>query len=150
MIVENLNSNERESKKLHELVYEEKFKVEKVLSQSSEYILNFNEDTPFGKNFTRKKAGYKNCIFLEVSSIERDIPVENLIFKGYSSVNSGDYILAKIPRHEIERDIERFFYYDRDYKSKEVAIELNILSKDDFDSVLRTERAINYDKFMDK
>lgn len=154
---EEIKKETKEAKKLYKLVSEEKFNVDKVLTETEEISIRTGEMIIGGKN-TYSTSGMTLKMTLDVTP-ERDIPVRNLNFTGFSPVRADDSIIAKIPRYEkksfrlagsrtVYDDGTRIFYFDRAYRPVEDAIELIILSPNGKPS--RVDRAVNYQMFVKK
>ncbi|PIU63017.1 hypothetical protein COS83_01395 [archaeon CG07_land_8_20_14_0_80_38_8] len=90
---------------------------------------------------------------MNVTPKNSNIPVKTLNFKGFSAAQTGNLILAKIPKYESRKARNALnkttsFYFDRELIKDESAIEIIILSSDE--KVLRTERAVDYEMFVKK
>ena len=155
------------SKPLSDLVVEEKFLIENVLSETHGTF--YAPSLVSGGRSPVHEMGYISILHLEVLPISENIPIRKLNFKGFSTLRVGDYISVKIPRYEekiIRTGIlsenrfnsqlrlggnnlaKRTFYLDREFKAQESAIEINILSVED--TTLRVERAVDYFRFLPK
>jgi hypothetical protein len=156
-IVKKLKSK---SKKLQDIVFEEGFIVNSVVSESIGTSVLPMSEMSFGGYNQRYKTGYKSKITLEVRSLTHDVPVKTLEFYGQSIVKSGDHIIVKIPRYK-EKHVEdpslpinlsrRTFYLDRKYKKNESAIEIQIMPSNKSDkNPDRIDRAVNYSKYLGK
>ena len=147
----------KDSKELYELVFEEKFNVDKVLTESAEISIPVGETLIGGRN-TYRTSGMTLKMTLDVTP-ENDIPVRNLNFIGFSTVKADDSILAKIPKYKTKKfriakhrtvydDGNRIFFFDRKYKPVEDVIELTIISPNG--KPVRVDRSVNYDNFVKK
>ena len=152
---EELKEQTKGSKELYELVFEEKFNVDKVLTESKEISAPSGEIIIGGKN-PYHTSGMSLRMILDVTP-EKDIPVRNLNFIGFSPIRAEDLILAKIPKYEkksfrvaghrtVYDNGTRLFYFDREYNHVENVIELTILSPNG--KPIRTDRAVNYGGFF--
>ncbi len=146
------------SKPLHELVVSVNFTVDDVIATSQTTSFTPSSERVIGGESPVYHEGFIFKSVLQVTPDAQDIPVRAINFAGISAVRAGDYIAAQIPRYEervvypgffakryIGDDKRYTFFYDRDFKPNEFAIELKILEGG---RVLRTERAINYNKFV--
>ena len=139
-----------ESKKLYELLVKERFIVEGVLGESKTLSYTSSSDMIVrGESIGGITAIYPK-ITLEVLP-DKEIPVRFINFDGYSPVKKGDYIEAIIPKYEERRffEVDSILYTERDFKEKESAIELAILSKDKKE-ILRTDRTADYEYFIER
>ena len=142
------------SKPLYELVATENFTVNEVVGESYRTSFTPTSEMIIGGRSREYQGGYTSNLVLKVTPDNKKIPVRTLNFDGFSAVRAGDYISAQIPRYEEKRalvglsysDRDQMFYLDRDFKPEESAIELILLSKRR--KVLRTDRAVNYKKFV--
>jgi hypothetical protein len=153
--LENLKAS---SKPLHELVVPARFTVAEVLGESrTTSFSHFTTSTPMGIRLPVYEGGFTSKLTLKVSPDDPGVPTNTLHFLGSSIVKAGDYISTKIPRYE-EKKVQNVFdtklygrdivfYLDRPFNQEEEAIELSIISDG---RTLRTDRAINYKKFMEK
>lgn len=141
---------EENSQQLPELVQEIYFTVKYVDSQSYRTSFTPISETSIGGPNPHYEGGFKSVLELIVKP-EENIPVERLIFSGSSPVRGGDYIYAKIPRYTKESLFQGLeestnYYFDRDFKPKEEAIEITLLS--DEGEPLRRDKAVNYKSYM--
>jgi hypothetical protein len=143
------------AKPLEELVVYATFTVDEVVGET--YQTSVISEMRMGGRSLSHDTGYTSRLVLKVTPDDPKIPVHSLTFDGISSVRVGDYISAKIPRYE-EKVVygtpqnmfdkgERSLYVDRAFKPEEVAIELSILNSG---KVLRTDRAVDYSRFVKK
>lgn len=146
------------SKPLYELVVTEKFIVESVVANSHATYISPNSEMMIGGRSPSYKGGFTSRVSLQVTPDDSRVPVRNLIFEGISTVRAGEYISTQIPTYEeindpAQRDFsdrygpKKVFYLPRELKSEELAIELVIISPVD-ESILRTERAVDYNRFI--
>ncbi|MBI5804190.1 hypothetical protein HY450_03025 [Candidatus Pacearchaeota archaeon] len=141
---ENLSSG---SRPLHELVVSVNFIVHDVVAQTHGTSFTPTSEWMIGGSSPVYWGGFTSSIILKVSPDDRDIPVRELTFDGFSPIRAGDYISAKIPRYEEKKFSENLhskgktLYFDRDFKEEERAIELAIISDG---RVVRTDRAVDY------
>ncbi len=148
---------ESRAKPIYELTREETFEVEDVVQESYENTVYPMSEWKTGSSSSGYAAGYSTNTRLKVRPIDLRIPVNILNFKGSTTVKVGDTICAVISRHEAHIDTRIFdnytppnvIYTDRDYRSNEEAIEIKILNFA-HKKFIRTERAINYNKFIKK
>lgn len=144
------------SKPLHELVIVERFDVNTVAANSYVTHISPHSEMMIGGRSPSYEGGFKSRLVLEVTPNNSDIPVRKLTFEGNSIVVAGNYISVLIPRYEakglpgehlLDRHERRHvFYLPRDFKREESVIQLDILSRNG--RVLRTERAVDYDRFV--
>ncbi len=148
---EKLRKLKEKSKPLSELVFTEYFKVNDVLGENFSVI---HDSGIVGNYSSGYETGYISKLTLSVTP-STDIPVRKLSFQGNADVKAGDFISVKIPRYKIKEiedkrimmDIPEKLYFDRDWKGKESAIEIKIFESDG-GRFLRTDRAVDYHKFM--
>lgn len=144
---ENWKSVEDKSKKLYELLVTERFTVEGVLGELKTSSYTSSSDMVFGEKSLGGITAVYPKLTLEVTP-DKEIPVRFINFDGYSPVKRGDYIEATIPKYEERRffEVDSILYTERDFKEKENAIELAILSKDG--NILRRDRTADYKIFV--
>lgn len=154
-VIKMVNSFVQQSKNLEDLFFERKFLVREVLSESHETSFTPISEMVIGGRSRQYSGGYTSSLKLKVESIGKDkLPVKELCFDGISAVRAGDTISALMPVYHIERayvgkqniyhDGYRDIYFLRELKEQEKAIEIKILSDK---SVLRTDRAVDYNQF---
>ena len=145
---------ESRAKQLHELVATETFTVEDVIATTHPTYFTPNSEIMIGGISPSYSGGFTSRLTLKVSPDNQDIPIRTLTFDGFSIIKAGDYISAQIPKYKEERKLEflpntynkeGIFYVDRDFDTKETAIELALLSNEG--ETLRKDRAINYKTF---
>jgi len=157
--------DESDSKPLHELVVTAMFRVENVVSKS--YATEFipHSEMVFGGPCSSYSGGLESELILKVSSDDKEIITDTLLFHGFSVVTKGNLISAKIPKYESKNVLSSpthlgiggvgsgfhsnylpKVYSDRPFKNQELTIEIKILSEDG--TILRTDRAANYKKFL--
>ncbi len=149
-----------QQKELSDLVFQERFIVEEVLCDT--YATSIASPSRIGGPASdSQQTGYRVFVDLTVKAVDATIPVQKLMFNGYSAVRAGDTIDAKIPRYRSERNVDYsgsyegatldlprlLSYFDREYNPSEIAVELQILSSDG-KKVLRTERSVLYKTFV--
>lgn len=142
MSVSPRNQHLREkSKKLHELVHEEYFRVQSIVRNN--YVTHGSQNVRYGgPNPAPNETGYQTELAIKVAP-KGASPLKELEFKGNAGVRPGDLIYAKIPayKEELESQEEegnRFnpaeepasHYIARPYEKKEEAIEISVLSED--------------------
>jgi len=145
-------------KPLHELVHDEYFTVERVVSETDPTYFTPDSEIVFGERSRGYSGGNITNIVLEVASNNRP-PIKRLSFEGNSGVRAGDRILAKIPKYDERRefveegqicgaDDTRIVYIPRqEYRDTEKAIEINIIEIGT-GKVLRTDRSVEYKSFQ--
>ena len=97
--IETTEELEARSKPLQELVFDETFTVEGVVSQS---YLNSVMTGPMmiGSPNPKSKTGYKTKLSIKVIP-DNKIPVTELVFYGDSIIKAGDKVIARIPKYDI-------------------------------------------------
>jgi hypothetical protein len=136
-----LEEQKRQSKPLHQLVVEVRFKVNRAYGSSRTALVG---------NF-RDGGGHVSRTLLSVTPDDATLPITTLEFKGGSHVEGGDYISAQIPRcdhHAIwdRSGGEKILYSSRtEFNQTEVALQIDKFSPDR-QSVVRTEYCCDYDK----
>ncbi len=148
---------EARAKPLYELTHEETFEVEEVIQESYENTVYPMSEWRAGSGSGGYAAGYSVNARLNVKPIDLRISVKTLNFKGSTAVRAGDTICALISRYESHICAKDFddctpsnvLYTDREYRQNEEAIEIKILNVAR-EKVIRTERSINYSKFIKK
>ena len=144
------------SKQLYELVATENFTVDEVVAESWATSFTPHSERRMGGSSPVYRGGFISRLILKVSPDNNGVPVRTINFDGLSVVKGGDYISAQIPRFE-EKSVgsgdhsglynrNRIFYFDRDFKAEESAIELALLSVDG--NILRRDRSVNYKSFV--
>ena len=158
---------------LHELVILEKFTVDYVISTSHAVNISPESEVVYGGRSSTYSGGYTSEVHLQVTPEDHASPIRELIFKGISTVRGGDYIVAIIPRYtevnaEYNRQMRSFgahdkqkepVYVNRELNHTEQAIELNIILRGEelevrigegytSDAILRTERSVDYSRFI--
>ncbi|OGI88481.1 hypothetical protein A2995_00845 [Candidatus Nomurabacteria bacterium RIFCSPLOWO2_01_FULL_33_24] len=99
-----LDDLEARSKPLDELVVEELFNVEDVISHSCATSFTPISEMMIGGESPVYHGGLTTKLILQVTPNHISLPVRTLVFPGYSIVKGGDSIVAKIPRYEIFGD----------------------------------------------
>ncbi|MBS3113397.1 hypothetical protein J4418_04920 [Candidatus Woesearchaeota archaeon] len=119
---------------LSELVVNEDFTIDGVISE-----IYCTEKGIFPK-LTLKVTPKKNIV------------VKTLSFEGYSPVETGDRVSAKIARYDKIKRLNvpwsGYSYHERNFNKEESAIELIIKAEDG--SALRIDRSWNYNNFLKK
>jgi hypothetical protein len=145
------------SKEIYELVFQERFTVDGVLTESDATHIPVGEPV-YGGRSNSCSGGMNFKTTLDVTPAQ-DIPVRHLNFPGFSPVKLDDMIDAKIPKYEgksfrvagrgtVYDRGDKIFYFDRDFKPCEDAIELAILSPGGRPA--RIDRSVLYGNFVKK
>ena len=158
---------------LEELVVSEEFTVDTVVVNSYAVNISPKSEIVCGGSSSTYSGGYTSEVHLGVTPKDLSLPVRELVFKGFSAVRGGDYIVARIPCYteinaEYNRRMRSFsapekqvepVYVNRELNQIEQAIELNIILRgeeletrigEDYtsDAILRTERSVDYSRFI--
>ncbi len=115
-------------KNLSELIFSEDFTVDYVFSEFDSEVITILDVTP-----------------------DNDIPIETLVFKGYSPVIAGNSITAKVARYDLEKagptKWHTSIYFARNKWNKEESA-IEIIIWDEEGDAMRTDEAKDYKKFM--
>ena len=135
-------------------MFSEYFTVKSSISQT--YPTGFTprlESLAVGKPHSYK-TGYVTETIMEVTPENASLPITEIVFRGYTKADAGDYsyIKALIPRCEEKRvsnpstasmiGNQEIFYLDRQYTQRETAIEIAILTPKK--EILKIDRSADY------
>lgn len=123
-----------QARPLEELIVSERFRVEGVTRSS----INFP-------------------IRLAVTPLDGKVQTRTLYFETYSTVSSGDIIVASMPAYQevlskyrspifIGHERNQTFYLSRPLKEEEIALEISVLEGE---KMVRTEHSIDYFRLLD-
>jgi hypothetical protein len=155
-----INDLKSRSKSLSELIFSEKFKVCGVSCET--YSTSVTTQIIAGGRSPSYGAGFTSRLLLKVEPYDKNINVKEIVFDGYCPVLAGSDISALIPKYNkkmlninpvMDRlcgfgDENKVFYLDRDYKEKENAIQINILSKKE--DILGLYKGVNFRDFAEE
>ena len=89
------------SKELYQLIFSEKFTVQKVLGNAYATSFTPHSEMMIGGQSPVYEGGFCLETILDVIPDNKGIPVRTLHFKGYTPVRAGERILAFIPKYEL-------------------------------------------------
>jgi len=122
------------------------FSVEDVLSESQRVSLTPYSECVDDGNSQVYQAGYLLESTIKVKPTDSVIPITTLKFKGATGVRSGDLIRALVTRYNLVETLSRKELAERPtWNQEETAIE--IVTYENFNKVLRTDRSIAYSLF---
>ena len=149
--IKNLESR---SKHLYNFIFPVEFKVNEVNGKTYPTSMTPYSEIMIGGRSPVYETGFTSRLVLNVKPYDKNISVTELIFEGYCPVLAGNDISALIPKFKEKQipsyswDSEKISYLDRNFKKKEIAIRVSILSPEG--KILGTYDAANYKSFAKK
>ncbi len=133
------------------------FTIDEVVAESRETYITPSSEVVMGGRSDTYGGGFTMSLTFKVTPDDETVPVRTLYFRGFSALEAGDYVTAKIARKIMETNVEflsipsnamgfptqKPLSYEMELSLEERAIELKKISKPD-GKVLRIEKSVDY------